>query len=234
MALAEACYQQDKYAATSHASRAAWLRTWMSMHDAVFAREVVRPPPFPLTPLIIDKVATLFKAAGYLSFDNYMFRAKSEHLALGICGPGAWSAELSAAMKDAIRSCNRGAGTSRQSQPLDVGRVAGLGLPDEPVVDSGPVAPADFVTAGSFFLLREIELAAARQWHVTFSVDETSVTWSLPSSKTDPRAVGVSRTWDCCCSVESLFPACPVYALLRQRARAEEFALRDGVPPGVG
>ena len=160
--MAEASYQQDKYAATSHASRAAWLRTWMSVHEAAFAREVVRPPPFPLTPLIIDKVATLFKAAGYLSFDNYMFRAKSEHLLLGICGPGAWSAELSGAMKDAIRSCNRGAGTSRQSQPLDVVKVAELGLSDSPLVASGPVAPADFVLTGSFFLPREVELAAAR------------------------------------------------------------------------
>ena len=220
---------RDKYAASSHKTRAAWLRTWVALHEAAHAMQPAPPPPFPLTPDGITRTAALFKAGGYLSFANYAFRAKSEHLSMELCGPGAWSAELSESLKGAIRSCDRDVGTSRQSKPVDVVAVAGLGLDDSPVVPGGPVAPADFVVAGSFFLLREIELAAARTGHVTFGADRLSVSWLLPSSKTDHRAVGVSRSWDWCCLVESLRPVCPVCALGRQHDRAMRAAARFGV-----
>ena len=57
--------------------------------------------------------------------------------------------------------------------------------------------PADFTVAGTFFLMREIELAASRVGHVNLAADRLSVTWLLPKSKTDHRAVGISRMWDC-------------------------------------
>ena len=156
-----------------------------------------------------------------MSFDNYMYRAKSEHLALGLTGPGAWSAELTAAMKDAIRSCPRGIGASRQSKPLDAVAVAGLGLPETPLVPAGPVAPMDFAVAGTFFMLREIELGAALCKHVEVSGDGSSVTWLLPTSKTDHRAVGVSRTWDCTCP----YPG--------SHSRLPRACSRSAVGPGV-
>ena len=102
-----------------------------------------------------------------------------------------------------VFAVNRDVGASRQSEPLDAIAVAGLDLKDDPLVGGGPVAPVDFAVAGTFFLLREIELAAARVEHVKLSADGLSVDWLLPTSKTDPRAVGVTRTWDCCCYVET-------------------------------
>ena len=227
MAEAVEALVRDKYAPKTHTVRATWLRTWLAMHAAAFRSEPPPPvPPFPLSPEIIVRVAAMFKAGGYLSFENYMLRAKSEHLGLGLVGPGSWSPELSAAVKEAIRSCNRGAGISRQSKPLDAVAVAALDLPDDPLVSGGPIAPADFVVAGCFFLLREVELAAAKAGHVTVSTDGSSVTWLLPTSKTDCRAVGVARTWDCCCAVPAMQPACPVCAISRQLARVRSAAVR--------
>ena len=69
-------------------------------------------------------------------------------------------------MADAVRSCGRGIGVARQSRPVNVVAIAGLNLSDDPVVRGGPIAPSDFVVAGSFFLLREVELAAAKVEHV--------------------------------------------------------------------
>ena len=51
---------RDRYAPKSNAVRATWLRTWLAMHNAAFPGPD-RPPPFPLTPLIICKVSALFK-----------------------------------------------------------------------------------------------------------------------------------------------------------------------------
>ena len=90
------------------------------------------------------------------------------------------------------------------------------------------MAPSDFVVAGSYFLLREVEPAAAKVEHVKLSADQLSVDWLLPTSKTDPRAVGVTRSWDCCCPVESLRPACPVCAIVRQLDRARLASARLG------
>ena len=121
---------RDRYAANSNRARESWLRTWMTMFAAAYSTAQHPPPPFPLTPQIIFRVAALFKAGRYLSFEQYMQRAKSEHLALALAGTSAWSAELAAAYKDAVRSVNRGVGIARQSKPLDTLAVAGLRLPD--------------------------------------------------------------------------------------------------------
>ena len=190
------------------------------------------PPTFPLTCDSILRVSALFKAGGYLSFENYIYRAKSEHLALGLTGPGAWSHELTAAMKDAIRSCTRGVGVSRQSKPLNAVAVAELQIDDTALVTAGPVGPKDFAVAGCFFMLREVEISSALAKHVTVSSDGLSATWLLPTSKTDHRAVGISRTWDCTCAVPGLAPACAVHSLTRQLSRVSAMADRLGVPAG--
>ena len=145
-------------------------------------------PPFPLTPKGVERVAALFKAGGYLSFDNHMLRAKAEHV-IAEEAKGEWSRALDRACKECMRSVGRGAGAARQSSPLDVLVLATLGLGCDPVVETGPLAPVDCVIAGTLFLLREIELLAARRSHVTIAEDQRSVTWLLPTSKTDPRAV---------------------------------------------
>ena len=44
--------------------------------------------------------------------------------------------------------------------------------------------------AGTFFLMREVELAAARVEHVTKDADGKSASGSLPTPMMDPRAEG--------------------------------------------
>ena len=80
-------------------------------------------------------------------------------------------------------------GGGKATSPLDVISLADLGPGPDPLVDEGPLAPDDCMIAGTFCLLREIELAAARYGHLTVGKDRRSVTWLLPTSKTDPQAV---------------------------------------------
>ena len=126
---------------------------------------------------------------------------------------------LEAAATDAVRSVQRGRGAARQSEPLDVVAVPDLGLPDDPLVPTGPYAPADAVISGAYFMLREIELSAAMYSHVNISADGRSASWLLPTSKQDCRAVGITRTWDCICDLPVLGRSCPVHALARQLTR---------------
>ena len=128
-----------------------------------------------------------------------------------------------------MRSVGRGAGAACQSQPLDVLALSNLALDDAPLVAGGPWAPFDCVVCGTLFLLLEIELSAARGGHVSIAEDRSSATWLLPTSKTDPRAVGVSRSWDCTCSVPGMKRVCPVCALGRQLERLGHLAQRCGV-----
>ena len=66
----------------------------------------------------------------------------------------------------------------------------------------GPLGPANLVVAGAWFLTREAELSGASARHVVISPgsDGTrpSVSWTLPSSKTDSAALGVARSHGCC------------------------------------
>ena len=118
---------------------------------------------------------------------------------------------------------------ARQSSPLDIEKVATLGLVDGAIVAGGPFGASDFAVAGTFFLLRELEIACAGYGHVTFNTECMEVTWRLPASKNDPRAVGTSRAWGCVCS--SRGNPCPYHSLLRQQGRVQELAVSMEVNP---
>ena len=102
---------RDRYAATTHAARASWLRTWLAMHAAAYALLASPPPAFPLTCDGITRMAALFKAGGYMSYDNYAMRAKSEHLAMGLTGPG--HGPLSSVLHCALQSGRVAAASDR-------------------------------------------------------------------------------------------------------------------------
>ena len=52
------------------------------------------------------------------------------------------------------------------------------------------------VVCGAFFCTREISLALK---HVCVDEDARQVSWNLPCSKTDPKALGKVRVWECVC-----------------------------------
>lgn len=140
-------FLQDRYALSTQKSRETCLRTWVTMHVNAYQHEPICPPPFPLSVDSIQRVSSLFKAGNYLSFDNYILRAKSEHLATCPTS-GSWTLELSTAVKDAMRSVNRHTGTSRQSRPLPLRHIVKLNIGAEPIVANGPICVVDLCIAG--------------------------------------------------------------------------------------
>ena len=89
-------------------------------------------------------------------------------------------------------------------------------LPGPPPTNDlkGPINAKDAVLVASWWMLREVELAAARIEQVTFLDDGTPcgmATLDLPVSKADIQALGKLRTHVCICPT----PLCPVFALRR-------------------
>ena len=76
--------------------------------------------------------------------------------------------------------------------------------------------------AGTWFLCREAELAGTRasllEFDGTPGDSSFRVTWHLPSSKTDARAVGTSRSHYCRCGAGPPLVDCVVHALADQIA----------------
>ena len=211
--------EKDKFAATCSSSRDNWWRTWCRLHDAA----ALGGDAVPLTVRSINHVAALFKAAGFVSYSNYAHCAKSEHIATMHRHGLPWTDDLEQALRDTKRSVTRGAGGSRQSSPLNIEKVWALGVWEDPLVTDGPIGPTDFLVAGTFFLMREIELAAADVGNVRLDIAALVVSWRLPTSKTDPRALGTERSWGCLCQAGKDVP-CPYHALVRQLGRVQGLA----------
>jgi len=197
------------------------------MHVAWFGQKV---PVLPLTPSKIRCIAAMFKAGQYSSVDNYLSRAKAEHIATYDTHLVPWSVELSEEIRSSRRSVLRGLGASKQSQPVDVKAIYQLGVLDAPVVPKGPLGPVDLVVVGTFFLTREVEIACAGYQHIAINITDTEVTFYLPASKNDTRAIGTSRSWGCVCG-GNLDTPCPFHAMTRQLERVKRLALELDVAP---
>ena len=209
---------EDKFAKSSIGPRDSLIKTWSEFHEAWFQGRV---DPFPLTNVIMDALASMFKQGEYRAVANYFSRAQEEHLDLGFD----WSYSLTKGRRLAVRAATRGMGPARQSSPLPLEKImeylwlrVGTDTPDsndmsyeslpawehEQFVLGVPSAhlPMGFVTLvliGSLFLMREIEVANCRIGHVTFDYLTRSVSILLPVSKTDIYALGKTRTWACIC-----------------------------------
>ena len=216
----DACvaYERDKDARGVQAARSSYLNTWSELHAAYFAALAdssgVAPDVFPLAPASVDGVATLLKAGRYRACEEYMAKAKDEHIALG----WPWTDLLTRAQRRAVRSVTRGIGPAKQAGALDLPALQRVELNTEPIVPGGPMGPGRLVAAGSFFMLREVEAALAMRQHLTFDSDRLEVTWLLPCTKTDPRALGRHRTWGCVCKNSDFAEPglCPYHVLLDQ------------------
>ena len=218
-------FEMDKSANSSRVTYASLWATWQKFHFEWFGRDT---PVLPLTTEKISGVATLFKAGRYSSFPNYSSRAKAEHISNFDLHHSPWTEELSTAIRDATRSVQRGLGSARQSQPLDLQRVHRLQLDAEPITAEGPTSPSHFATMGIFFMTREIEIACAASTDINIDTDRKEVSWCLPVSKTDPRAIGTTRTWGCVCGGNRAI-ACPYHSALYQRDQLGVIAVRSGL-----
>ena len=144
-------------------------------------------PSYPLhPPEHIAFVGAAMKMHGYRSFSTYPSRAKEAHVAAG----HTWAPRHELDATESVRSVTQGQGLPRQSAPLPIESVAGLDLGFQALCQGGLVNPRDTAVLESAFILREIELAAARLLHVHVDTSACRFSLKLPISKTDLTAVG--------------------------------------------
>ena len=198
--------------ASSVGPQASLLKTWIQFHDAWFEGTV---DAFPLTVLKIYAVAAMLKRGGYRAVDGYLSRAKDAHLEAGFV----WDDFLDRAVRRARRAATRGIGPARQSASFDLQAAADRlqTLPATSESSGVPVGGRSLVVAGAFWMLRELELSSAIVADVTVTANPVSVAWRLPVSKTDVRALGQSRKWDCLCAGDRSI-ICPAHAIQEQLA----------------
>ena len=96
----------------------------------------------------------------------------------------------------------------------------------EAFASGGPVSSRNAIVAGSWFLKREAELSLASAASVSISIAGATptVSWRLPVSKTDPKALGTSRVHGCACvDPSSPSSSCPAHAVWDQLLLLQKF-----------
>ena len=184
---------------------------------------------FPITVLKIYAVGALLKSGGHRSPANYFSRAKEEHIKLGLHRSDA----LQLAVRKATTSVTHGIEPARQSAPLDLAMVWRTEYPWEPVAGGLPLGGKLLVICGAFFCPRKIEISLALRKHVCVDEKARQVSWNLPFSKTDPKALGKVRVWECVCG-GTLEKPCAFHAfddhLKHLRARFSGTPLWEDLP----
>ena len=145
----------------------------------------------PVTKDVVDKIAAALKSGGYRSVRQYFSRLRRVHVERT---HSELSVEAELALKDAVRSVERGMGGAALKDSFE---LESLFHDSERV---GTLARA-IVVIGAWFLLREIELVALRRGHLLLDREKEQVSLTLWASKTDTVGNLVMRTHKCCCSV---------------------------------
>ena len=186
-------FREDIWARSNSHPHNSRVRTWEAIARAWYMQ------PWPLTPELIERVGASMKAGGYKSAKLYFSAARREH----VVRHGDVPIEVELGIKDAIRSIERGLGPSKLKDSFDLTRLRNLwNEPDFETIEDDYI----MVLSGSWFLMREIELANAKASHVRFehsSSNNSLVHWSLPVSKTDTKGEMVERSHACACSTEA-------------------------------
>ena len=150
-------------------------------------------PDRPVLPLTVQSIAVVLaqlKEGRYKSAGDYMSTAKGKHLEAH-----EWTSRLARQHRVCVRSALRGLGPSRQCAelPLDdlvkgAAAVAGQrGI---------PIGLANTCIVLYYFVLREIELGTMLATSVTIDAETKEASIKVPATKTDPRALGRTRSWD--------------------------------------
>ena len=201
----------DRYAASARAGVEP-RRTFAEKALARWNQE-----PYPPSVEKLERLAATLKAGGYRSATGYLslYRSSCARAGHGF-GP-----ELAVAARDAARSCSRGLGAPIRATPLPLERLHVLSGGRAPWVAGGPCSPRNAVVIGTWWLLREIELATvpAHLVEVAPGPDGTPlVSLTLPASKTDQAARGAARSHRCRCDSVGAAFGCPAHTVLDQLA----------------
>ena len=198
------------------------LKLW-----AALAERCGYSDPFDLSPDSIYTVMGALKRGGYRSAQLYLEAAQSQHIASGL----PWSPALQQARRAAIRSCGRFLGNPKQAGGLPLVRIPEC-TSMVPLVSGGPKWPARSTLLASWWLLREKEAAQAKRMHIRLDEEAATISWRLPSSKTDQAALGAVRVHSCSCTgVRS--PICPFH-LMKDQLQAIEVGPNAPVFPANG
>ena len=222
-ALALEALSQDVAANSARGVNDTLLKTWMEFHTSWFG------PGVSLLPLDTNKlqcVGAMFKQGKYRSFKNYLSAVKDAH----IKEMYVWDQSLDRMARRITRSVLRGIGPPRQAGTLNLKKIAELPAITDPISNGGPLGPTNLVMAGSFWLTREIELSLALAKNITVHKDNETVDWLLPATKTDPSALGKSRTWGCVCRGKWTTP-CGYHAIVNQLDLLSERFGKEGIIP---
>eukprot|EP00435_Cladocopium_sp_Y103_P073203 s254_g42.t1 len=161
----------EAVASTSRGPTASRIKRWEQL-----GRQCQFPDPFDLTPDVIYAIMGALKLAEYRSAEQYLEAAKQVFIREG----GEWTSQLRQAARAAVRSCKRGQGCPKQAKGLPMVRLPEI-LDSVPLVKGGPVH------------LGRATILASWWRHITLDTCEHKVTWKLPSSKADWRALGAEH-----------------------------------------
>ncbi len=183
--------QEAAYTAGSRAAQNARIKLWCELCEAMGVQD-----PFRLSPSLIHHVVGVLRDAGYRTAMAHLYQV------LAVCRTRdiTVSPSVLQAVADAKRACARGAGPPRHATPLPVARLMRLQEAEQPATADGPMHPRRALLLGCWWVTREIELSNTLIEDIDVTV-EGEATWNLSASKTDPRALGASRTHKCACSM---------------------------------
>lgn len=168
---------ENRFARSGKGPREAQWNTWCA------ACATWGIPPVPLTRDTVRKVAAWLRTGGYRSPGQYFSRAKEEHRREVGDDP---SGDVLAAIREYTRSVTRGRGPGQLKEAANIQELG-----QEPRFQASWARGEQsvcLVVLGAWWMVREIEAAAAQVGDVHIDDAHQKVTWTLPVSKTDPEA----------------------------------------------
>ena len=175
--------------------------------------------PYPLDHHKLKLAAGLLKSGQYRSAGQCLYTIKKAPVEQGY----EWKADLDALLGDLRRSCARGLGGTRQAAPLPIGLISTT----QRFSNAESPWGLEAIVVGSWWLLREVELASLRGADIRLSEGPGCGTAELTirASKADTVAAGCTRTHACTCPLAG----CPVKAAraLAQGREAGERVLQN-------
>ena len=175
--------------------------------------------PYPLDHYKLKLAAGLLKSGQYRSAGQCLYTVKKAHIEQGFD----WKPDLDVLLGDLRRSCARGLGGTRQAAPLPMGAMSTT----QRFCSTEWPRGWEAIVVGSWWLLREVELASLRKEDIRFTEGQGcgGAELTVRASKADTEAAGCTRAHACTCPVA----ICPVKAAraLTQGLEAGERALQD-------
>ncbi len=102
----------------------------------------------------VHLIGVALKAANFRSTTGYLERCKREHISAG----GQLDASLSLVFRSANRAAIRGLGPSRRAEVFTLESWIGAVGAQAPACTGGPRFPGRFITVGTWWLMREVEI----------------------------------------------------------------------------